>query len=282
MDAVFGEVVEKLRRATVHVKTHRKGSGSGVVWSRDGLIITNAHVVDGVGGRSVEVEFWDGRRLTAKVVQEDKWRDLAALQVDSAGVHPATVGDPGRLRVGEFVVAVGNPMGFTGAASTGIVHRVSVNEGRAWVISQLRLAPGNSGGPLANGGGEVVGINTMVVGGLGFAIPSSSVTRFLSTARDEQYRLGVVVRPVIVESPRRQVALVVLEVTPNSAAHRASLLQGDILLGVEGRRFSSTEDLDNAIQSSQGGVLSLQFCRGSSENVRTVVAQMASIPVRAA
>lgn len=282
MDAVFGEVVEKLRRSTVQVKAHRRASGSGIIWSGDGKIVTNAHVVESSSGRPVEVEFWDGRSFPAKIVQEDRRRDLAALEVTGADLRPATLGDPSQLRVGELVIAVGNPMGFIGAASTGIVHRVSVNEGRAWVISQLRLAPGNSGGPLANGRGEVVGINTMVIGGLGFAIPSSAVTRFLSSPRTEQYRLGVVVRPVVVESPRRQFALVVLEVVPNSAADRASLLQGDILLGVQGTRFSSMRDLDDAIQISQGGTLSLQFRRGAGENVRTVVAQMAAALVRAA
>ena len=124
MSDAFGEVVEKLRRVTVQVNAHRKAAGPGVIWSRDGRIITNAHVVDGAGSSGgVEVELWDGRRLPGKIVNRDRRRDLADMQVEASGLPAATPGDSNALRVGELVIAVGNPLGFIGAASTGVVHR---------------------------------------------------------------------------------------------------------------------------------------------------------------
>jgi serine protease Do len=271
--AAFGEIIEQLRRSTVQVRAGRNGGGSGVIWPQDGRIVTNAHVVEGAGrSDAVEVELWDGRRFEGNIVRRDRRRDLAALQIQAASLAAVMVGDSNALRVGEFVIAVGNPMGFIGAASTGVVHQVN---NRSWLISQVRLAPGNSGGPLANARGEVVGINTMIAGGLAFAIPSRSVARFLGAAQEEEYGLGVVVRPV-------PSGLIVLEVIPNSPADRASLLQGDVLVGAQGKRFQFTQDLGIAIESSRGGTLELQSRRGASPAIRTVAAQMTPIAARAA
>jgi serine protease Do len=269
VNAAFGDVVEKLRRSTVQVGC----GGSGVIWSPDGKIVTNAHVVEGAGRSGVvDVELWDGRRLSGNIVKRDRRRDLAVLQVRTSGLPAAVAGDSNSLRVGELVIAVGNPLGFIGAASTGVVHEV---DHRSWVVSQLRLAPGNSGGPLANARGQVVGINTMIAGGLAFAIPSSSVTQFLGAQTHADSGLGVVVRPIAA-------GLIVLEVIPHSPADRASLLQGDILIGAGGQRFESIQDLAIAIGACRGAILDLQFRRGSSANIRAVVVQMAAATVRAA
>jgi serine protease Do len=192
--------------------------------------------------------------MPARIIKSDGRRDVAVLQVEASGLQAATMGDANALRVGELVVAVGNPLGFTGAASTGVVHRLS----DSWVVSQLRLAPGNSGGPLANASGEVVGINTMIAGGLAFAIPSQSVAQLLSTARRLKRDLGVVVRTIRAE-------FIVLEVDPGSPADRASLLPGDILVGAR----------------SLEGILEIQFRRGTSQNLRTVAIRIAA-SVRAA
>jgi serine protease Do len=168
----FGEVVEELRRSTVRIRAHRNRSGSGVIWSHNGQIVTNAHVVEGAGGSGkLEVELWDGRRAPGKLVKRDRRRDVAVLEVEASGLPAATSGDSNALRVGELVIAVGNPWGFSGAASTGVVHRVTGGFEDRWVVSQLRLAPGNSGGPLANARGEVVGINTMVAADWRFRFP---------------------------------------------------------------------------------------------------------------
>jgi serine protease Do len=271
--APFGDIVETLRRVTVQVTSHQHGGGSGVIWSPDGNIVTNAHVVEG-GRRSgtLDVELWDGRRLPANIVQTDRRRDLALVRIEASGLPAVAVGDSNALRVGELVIAVGNPLGFIGAASTGMVHGFN---NRSWIVSQLRLAPGNSGGPLSNARGEVVGINTMIAGGLAYAIPSQAVNQFLKAPGEEHNGLGVVIRPV-------PAGLIVLEVIPHSAADRASLLQGDILVGARGKPFQSVQDLAIAIQASRGGILELQFRRGASANVRTVVVQMVAHPVKAA
>jgi serine protease Do len=271
--APFGDIVEKLRRVTVQITAHRHGGGSGVIWSPDGNIVTNAHVVEGARrSGAVDVELWDGRRLPGNIVRTDRRRDLAMVRIGADGLPPGAVGDSNTLRAGELVIAVGNPWGFIGAASTGMVHGF---DNRAWIVSPLRLAPGTSGGPLANARGEVVGINTMIAGGLAYAIPSRIVNRFLQTPGEEHDGLGVVIRPI-------PAGLIILEVVPHSSAARASLLQGDILVGAGGKPFQSVQDLAIAIQASLGGLLELQFRRGASANLRTVVVQMAAQAVQAA
>ncbi len=222
---------------------------------------------------------WDGRRLPGKITKVDRRRDLAAVKLEASGLLAALPGDSNALRVGQLVIAVGNPLGFIGAASTGVIHST---QNRRWVVSQIRLAPGNSGGPLANAHGEVVGVNSMIAGGLAFAIPSAAVAKFLSTADAKDFGLGVVVRPVLVNRSALQLGLIVLEVVPGSPADRASLLQGDILVGAGGKQFQAVQDLEIAIDASHGGILDLQFRRGASENIRAVAVQMAGAWVRAA
>jgi serine protease Do len=239
----FGEVAERLRRSTVHVER----SGSGVIWDGSGLIITNAHVAR---APKLRVDLWDGRSFEGDVVGRDPRRDLASLRIPASGLPSVTAGDSSLLRVGELVVAVGNPLGFVGALTTGVVHALT----RRWVHADVRLAPGNSGGPLADARGQVIGINTMIAGGLALAVPSNSVAQFLRRGADD-IGLGVVVRPV----PE---GMLVLEVEPGSPAARSSLMIGDLLVGANGRRFRSIDDLGAAIQASQGGVLRLQFLRG--------------------
>lgn len=273
---LYGEVAETLRRSTVQVKVRGRrqeaGSGSGVIWSPDGLIVTNAHVIQ---GPRVSVELWDGSSLPATVTSRDPRRDLATLRVEAAGLPAAIAGDSGALRPGELVMAIGNPLGFIGALTTGVVHALGPlpQAGRqSWVQAAVRLAPGNSGGPLADAAGRVIGINTMIVntrqGGLALAVPSNTVRRFLREGPST--RLGVTLRPV--EVPQGP-ALLVLEVEPGSAAERASLLIGDVLLGANGRRFRSYEDLADVLDA--GGLLRLEFLRGDRRSAREVTVQLA-------
>src|SRR5580698_7854839 len=179
----FGEVAERLRRSTVHIirrNSHERGMGSGVIWRPDGLIITNAHVAR---NDRATVELWDGRRFDGEVKLRDRDRDLATLQISATDLPAATPGDSTALRPGELVLAVGNPMGFVGALTTGVVHAVGPVPAlgrRTWVQATVRLAPGNSGGPLADAQGRVIGVNTMLAGGgLGLAVPSNTVGQFL-------------------------------------------------------------------------------------------------------
>jgi serine protease Do len=152
--------------------------GSGVIWAPDGLIVTNAHVAQ---DRRVGVVLLDGGSFEARLLAWDPERDLAALAIDAHGLPAADVGDSATLRVGELVVAVGNPLGLAGAVTAGVIHAIGPrrSEGASFIQADLRLAPGNSGGPLANAHGRVIGINARVAGGLALAVPSSLVARLL-------------------------------------------------------------------------------------------------------
>jgi serine protease Do len=183
LDLDFGTLAAKLRASTVRVIDERgRGAGSGIVWSADGLILTNAHVVRGA---SALVEDPSGRKLRARLVRRDPASDLAALQLEGAtGLVPVSARDSRTLVVGELVVAAGNPFGLVGAVTAGLVHRCNAR----WVIADVRLAPGNSGGPLADAEGRVVGINSMVAGGLALAVPTAVVSAFLRAQAGRRFR----------------------------------------------------------------------------------------------
>lgn len=283
----FGEVTERLRRITVQVLAGGTSRGSGVVWSGDGQVVTNAHVLDAQTRQKsrIIVELWNGRRLAARIQETDRQRDLAAIQVDAEGLPSAVPGDSDRLRAGELVIAVGSPHGFIGAVSTGVIHSVGALAGfaaRPWVVSDVRLAPGNSGGPLANAQGQVVGLNTMIAGGLALAIPTTSVRRFLERASKGRAILGVTARPVHLGRDAGRIGFLVLEIDPQSPAARASLLAGDLLVGAAGRPFHFAEDLEDALHSSRDGQIEIEFRRGEGNRIRKVVAQVAAKGVRAA
>jgi serine protease Do len=185
-------VAERLRHSAVEVRREREGVGSGVIWDASGLIVTNAHVAS---VPDLRVALWDGSRLPARVVARDPDRDLAALVVSAGNLPAVSVRDSNSLRPGELVIAVGNPWGFTGAVAVGVIHAVGAHPGlaamrgvhrisdREWVLADVQLAPGNSGGPLADARGRLVGINSMIVGGLALAVPSQDVSRFLKQSR---------------------------------------------------------------------------------------------------
>lgn len=270
----FGEVAEQLRRSTVVVQSGSRGGGSGIIWS-DGLIVTNAHVAR---EKRAVVQLWDGRSLQAEVANRDPRRDLASLKIEAGALPAVASGDSGTLRPGELVIAIGNPLGFVGALTQGVVHGVGPLRGlgrQSWVQADIRLAPGNSGGPLADARGRVVGINTMVAGGLALAIPSNTVQRFVRDGETSP-SLGVVVRPVPVGHVNgRALGLLVLEVADDGAAAAASLLPGDLLIAANGRPFAALDDLSDALDSSRDGVLSLRFLRGDRRNPREVAVRLA-------
>jgi serine protease Do len=278
----FGEIAENLRRSTVLVHAGRRGNGSGVIWSAEGVIVTNAHVAR---RERLRVQLWDARELDAQLISSDPVRDIATLQVHAKNLPAATPADSSRVRPGELAIAIGNPLGFVGALTTGVVHAVGPLPGlgaQSWVQAGVRLAPGNSGGPLADAAGHVMGINTMVAGRLALAVPSNAVADFLSGADSNRNAsdawLGVTLYPVQVPKSGSRVAkafgLVVLEIEPGSPAARASLLPGDILLGTEGKPFSLLEDLSRALGGIGPRVLRLEFLRGDYARTRRVTIQL--------
>jgi len=276
----LGEIADRLRRLTVLVRPGgSKGNGSGVLWSSDGLIITNAHVAQ---GSRAEISLWDGREFRAEVTARDARRDLAALRISAGELFAAEAGDSSRVRPGEVAIAVGNPLGFVGALTTGVVYAVGPIGGlgsQSWVQSDVRLAPGNSGGPLADARGRIIGINAMVAGRLALAIASNEVTRFLNgESGADSLRLGVSVMPV--RLPRsiagRKFGLILASVEPGTPAARASLLPGDILLGTAEKRFALVSNLAEALEGDAATVLRLEFLRGDYERVRCVSVQLAA------
>jgi serine protease Do len=194
-----------------------------------------------------------------------------------------------QVRPGELAIAIGNPLGFVGALTTGVVQAVGPLNGQLrrfgsqpWVQADVRLAPGNSGGPLADAHGRVIGINTMVAGRLALAVPSNGVTNFLAADPIDAW-LGVTVAPVRVPSPvsrTKAFGLVLLEVEPDGPAANASLLPGDILLGTDEKSFASLDDLASSLQGSGPRVVRLAFLRGDYERYRRVTVQIGAQRIR--
>src|SRR5262245_12876790 len=175
----LAELSREVARSVVLVRGSRGSAGSGVIWDQPGLVITNHHVVHGA---QAELVIADGRRLRARVIRRAPALDLAALAVEEDGLTPAAVGDSDALRVGDLVVAVGNPMGERNAPSLGIVASKPDDVLRL----SITLRPGNSGGALVNARGEVVGIPHLVAGsGVAMAVSSRTVARFLAGRVDE-------------------------------------------------------------------------------------------------
>lgn len=274
----FETTAERLQDSTVHVRVGRMGGGSGVIWRPDGLIITNAHVAR---APRAEIELRDGRTFEGEVIASDPQRDLAALTVNASDLPAVEVADSDALRVGQLVVAVGNPLGLSGALTVGIIHAIAPADTRSrrqaaagpqtWVQADVGLAPGNSGGPLADVAGRVIGINSMVAGGLGLAVPSNAVTRFLA-GREARPILGVITQPVMVPLEQAHIAgLLVLETEPQSPAATAGLIVGDVLIGANGRPFTSAGDLAVALQhTGAGGTLRLDVLHAGRHVVRDV------------
>src|SRR5215813_9354355 len=260
----FVEIAEQLRRSSVLIGDGRGGrSGSGVIWESGAdksVIITNAHVVN---DRRALVALRDGRTSEVRGASLDARRDLAALSIDVGGLPAPTIGDSDKLRVGELVFAIGNPLGLVGALAVGIVHAT----GKQWVGADVRLAPGNSGGMLADAEGRVVGINSMIANNLAFAVPSNAVKRFL--ARDIRPQLGIKVRALpVTQDGSDMLGLLVFEVQSGSVAEESGLMIGDIIVGTRERLFTNSNGLATALEDAAAGdlkKLELSLIRGGKK-----------------
>ena len=183
-----GAVVDRVRQSLVQVHNGRRGAGSGAIWHREGLIVTNAHVVSGPHGPKSElrVTLPDGKALPARLLARDDERDLAALLVEAKELTPIELGTSRGLQPGQWVLAVGYPWGVAGAATAGIVIGTGEDlpetpaPAREWIAVSLGLRPGHSGGPLVDVQGRLVGVNTMMAGPeVGMAVPVHVVKEFL-------------------------------------------------------------------------------------------------------
>lgn len=256
------EIAEHLRRSSVQIGDGHGRGGSGVIWetsANKSVIITNAHVVR---GRRARVRLRDGRTSEARVTSLDARRDLAALTIEMGGLPVATIGDSDTLRVGELVIAVGNPLGLVGALAVGIVH----TNGKQWVGADVRLAPGNSGGMLADAEGRVVGINSMIFNNLAFAVPSNAVRRFL--ARDTRPRLGIKILALPVTQDSDSPGLLVFDVQSGSVAEKSGLMIGDAIVGTRERLFTNSDDLAAALEDAAASNLErleLSLIRGGKK-----------------
>jgi serine protease Do len=237
------QLAERLRRSVVVVRSPR-GGGSGTIWREDGLIVTNSHVIP---GGQAEVVTWDDRAYAAEVVARDPERDLAALRVRASGLPAVEPGDSGRLRVGQLVLAIGNPWGQRGAVTTGIILSTggaTVENGvplQEVVRADVRLAPGNSGGPLADAEGKVIGINSMISGGMAVAVPSNAAARFVDGEAPGRAFIGISAVPAPLPPAIAAsfgiadgAGLMLTDIVDGSPADRAGLLPGDVLLALGG------------------------------------------------
>ena len=270
---------DALRRVTVEIQSGSRSHGSGVIWRADGLVVTNAHVVH---AGTPQVLLWDGRSIPAQIVRRDPSRDLAALRIDGSGLDAAVPAESRDLRVGALVLAMGHPLGVRSALAVGVLHDAPAH-GRGtrprWIRADVRLAPGNSGGPLADARGHVLGLNTMIVNGLAYAIPSDTVARFLEA--DHRATLGAVLRPAALRAGG--VGYVVLRVVSGGAAAEAELNVGDVLTAIGGQPFADVGALTATLEEARpGDRLQIQVVRGFERLEREVTLHDAAGRVRAA
>jgi serine protease Do len=275
ISAASAEMIGGAHESVVQVRSRGRGAGAGVIWDAEGLVLTNHHVVaGGRRGSRVQVVLRDGRTFDTEVVKRGRELDLALLRIKEApGDLPAApVGDSGALRVGQLVYAIGHPWGRLGAVTAGIVSGLDVVRGPGgkvrYVQSDVALAPGNSGGPLLNARGEVVGINAMIFGRLALSIPSNAASAWLAGARERHPRLGVRVLPVelpaFLRRANREAAqrgLAIAAVEGGSPAEGAGLMVGDVLLGVGDETPDDVETLLDAIARA-GDAVRLRVMRG--------------------
>ena len=253
----LAELAARARKSVVEVRGRGNGAGSGVVWAADGRVLTNHHVVAGTGGRPT-VYFEDGTQYAGEVVAQNPSLDLALLQLEARDLPALPVGDSTKLRVGDLVFAVGHPWGHRYVLTAGIVSGLGrtgpLRSGRQadYIRSDVPLAPGNSGGPLLNARGEIVGLNSMIFGGdLSVAVPSHVALDWLATAGQQAY-LGVGVRPVRfnMRTPMGTGVLqgaLVTALDPSGPASKAGIRAGDALLAVAGQPVGDTASLKKAL-----------------------------------
>lgn len=286
--------------ATPNTRTRvERGTGSGFILSNDGLILTNAHVVDKAD--QVTVVLKDGRSLTGRVLGEDTLTDVAVIKVDASNLPTVQFGNSEGLRPGEWAIAIGNPLGLDNTVTAGIISAtgrtsgdIGVTDKRVGFIqTDAAINPGNSGGPLLNQYGEVIGMNTAIIGGaqgLGFAIPINTArriaTQIINKGRVSHPYLGIRMTTLSPELKRRlnqdrssrirvqdDSGVLVFEVLPNSPAAKAGLRPGDVIKKINGQLITKASQVQQKVDDTDiGGNLQVEIRRANRSgvvNVRT-------------
>lgn len=283
-----------------------QGTGSGFIIAADGLILTNAHVVEGAD--QVLVTLKDGREFRGEVVGEDSVTDVAVIRVDATGLPTVPLGDSEQLRPGEWAIAIGNPLGLDNTVTAGIISatgrssaQIQVPDKRvSFIQTDAAINPGNSGGPLLNERGEVIGMNTAIIGGaqgLGFAIPINTARQIadqlIANGRVDHPYLGLrmrsltpEVRSVINSDPRTNIRIAVdqgvliLGVVQNSPAARAGLRAGDVITQINGQAITEAETIQQLVEASEIGQ-TLQIGVNRSGQTATIAVSPAPLPTQA-
>ena len=288
---VVVDVAERVAPSVANLRVMRRGrggqvpagAGSAVALTPDGFLLTSAHVVAGPG-RSGKATFVDGRELSWRVVGVDRLTDLAVLRADGDGLTPATLGEAERLRVGQLVVAIGNPNGFAGSVTAGVVSALGrslpARAGRTVrhidnvIQTDAALNPGNSGGALVDSSARVIGINTAVAGvGLGLAVPINAATRQIvgTLMRDGRVRrawIGIAAGPRPLPPHARvrvgrSAGVEVVEVSQGSPAQRAGLRGEDLIVEIGGQAIERVDDVQRLMtQDAIGRPLAIRILRG--------------------
>jgi serine protease Do len=251
--------------------------GAGVIWRPDGIVVTNRHVLR---GDRVDVILDDGRKFTGIVAARHPDRDLAVVKIAAEGLPAARLGDSSTVRPGQIAIAVGHPPGQRSAATAGIIvaaGQAATLEGPRtgdWLQTDVTLRPGNSGGPLVDAQGAVIGINTMVSGRLSLSIPSSAVERFVAGERpgDPRAWLGVNGLTVPLRQPEHAAGYLLSEVAEGSPADRAGLIVGDIIVRIGEVDVIDAESVPAAIMRLHpGDAIAVAILRGGEPRHFTVV-----------
>jgi S1-C subfamily serine protease len=272
-----------------------RGSGSGFVFTPDGLILTNSHVIHDAG--TLNVTLSDGRRLSASIVGDDPSTDLAVIRISAPGLAAARLGDSERIRVGQLAIAIGNPYGFQYSVTAGVVSALgrSLRSSSSRLIDNViqtdaALNPGNSGGPLVNSNGEVIGVNTAVIlpaQGICFAVAINTAKfvagQLIQNGRMRRAYLGVGGQTV--EIPRalvraqqlkHETGVLVISVEPSSPAERAELREGDVIVALDDNPVRSVDDLHRLLTDARiGSRCKIDLLRQSQKRTLSVLAQEA-------
>jgi S1-C subfamily serine protease len=301
--AVTG-AVEKVGPSVVNIEVHqsvrqqhrdesgeRRGGGSGFLFTPDGLILTNSHVVHDAS--RIEVTVADGRRFPARTIGDDPGSDLAVIQIDGSGLPAVSLGDSQALRVGQLVIAIGNPYGFQSTVTAGVVSALGRSlrsySGRLIedvIQTDASLNPGNSGGPLVTSDGRVVGVNTATIlpaQGLCFAIGINTAkfvaSRLLRDGRIRRSYIGVSAQTVPIHRRLvryydlpRETGVVVMVAEQGSPAQKAGLREGDVVVALEGQPVAGVDDLLRVLSDVPAGVRAeLTVLRGTEKLTLAIV-----------